>query len=69
MATLQGKVQIHVSQTVTLENLQAILAQIAGMTGCRTCGILGVDLQLTGDPVELQQIAKLPGVQTVSFGE
>jgi hypothetical protein len=66
---LQGKVQIHVSQTVTLENLQAILAQIAGMTGCRTCGILGVDLQLTGDPVELQQIAKLPGVQTVSFGE
>jgi hypothetical protein len=69
MATLQGKVQIHVSQNVTLENLQAILAQIAGMTGCRTCGILGVDLQLTGDPVELQQIAKLPGVQTVSFGE
>jgi hypothetical protein len=66
---LQGKVQIHVSQNVTLENLQAILAQISGMTGCRTCGILGVDLQLTGDPVELQQIAKLPGVQTVSFGE
>ena len=34
MATLQGKVQIHVSQDVTLENLQAIIARIAGMTGC-----------------------------------
>ena len=69
MATLQGKVQIHVSQNVTLENLQSIIAQISGMTGCRTCGILGVDLQLTGDPVELEQISKIPGVQSVSLGE
>jgi len=69
MATLQGKVQIHVSQDVTLENLQAIIARIVGMTGCPHCGILGIDLQLTGDPVELQQLAKLPGVQTVAFGE
>jgi hypothetical protein len=69
MPTLTGKVQIHVSQSVTLDNLQAIIAQIAGLTGCRACGILGVDLQLTGDPVELQQIAKLPGVQSVTFGE
>jgi hypothetical protein len=68
MSTLQGPVHVRVSQTVTLENLQSIVAHIAGMTGCRTCGLLGVDLRLSGDPAELQQVAKLAGVQTVTFG-
>jgi hypothetical protein len=69
MATLQGKLHIHVNQNITLENLHAIVAHIAGMSGCRTCGIMGIDLRLTGDPVELQQVTKLPGVQSISFGE
>jgi hypothetical protein len=69
MSTLQGSVHVRVSQNVTLENLQAIVAHLAGMTGCRTCGLLGVDLRLTGDPAELQQVAKLAGVQSVTFGE
>jgi len=68
MSTLQGPVHVRVSQNVTLENLQAIVVHIAGMTGCRTCGLMGVDLRLTGDPAELQQVAKLAGVQTVTFG-
>jgi hypothetical protein len=69
MSTLQGSVHVRVSQNVTLENLQAIVGHIAGMTGCRTCGLMGVDLRLTGDPAELQQVAKLAGVQSVIFGE
>ncbi len=66
---LRGTVSIRVAENVTLENLQTILATIGGMCGCRTCGIMGVDLRLTGDPVETQQLANLPGVKTVSVGE
>ncbi len=69
MSTLQGSLHVRVGQNVTLENLQSIVAHIAGMTGCRTCGLMGVDLRLTGDPAELQQVAKLAGVQSVTFGE
>jgi hypothetical protein len=68
-ANLQGTIHIRVNENVNLENLQGIVAHIAGMTGCRTCGIMGVDLRLSGDPAEFQQIAKLPGVKTASFGE
>ena len=65
---LQGSVHIRVAENVSLEHLQSILAHIVGMSGCRTCGIMGIDLRLSGDPVESQQIANLPGVKSVSFG-
>ena len=68
-SNLRGTIPIRVSENVSLENLQSIVAHIAGMTGCRTCGIMGVDLRLSGDPAEFQQVAKLPGVKAVSFGE
>jgi len=67
-SNLQGSVHIRVTENVTLEHLQGIVAQIAGLCGCRTCGIMGVDLRLSGDPVEAQQIARLPGVKSASFG-
>lgn len=66
--TLRGAVNIRVAENVSLDHLQSLVAHIAGLAGCRTCGIMGVDLRLTGDPVETQQIAKLPGVKSVSFG-
>jgi hypothetical protein len=69
MAELRGVVSIRVKEDVTLEHLHGIITKIAGMTGCRTCGIMGVDLRLSGDPVEFQQIAKLPGVKSASFSE
>ncbi len=68
-ASLKGNIKIRVTQNVTLENLHSIIDNIVGMTGCRTCGLLGVDLQLGGDPVEFQQITKLPGVQSASFSD
>lgn len=64
---LKGTVHIKVKEDVSLEHLQSIVATIAGLSGCRTCGILGVDLRLSGDPAELSQIAKLPGVQSADF--
>lgn len=67
---LQGTVHVRVNGNVTLEHLNQIVATIGGLAGCRTCGIMGIDLRLTGDPVETQQqLAKLPGVQSVTFGQ
>jgi hypothetical protein len=66
---LQGVIKIHVKENVNLEQLHGLIAHIGGLAGCPTCGLLGIDLRLSGDPVELQQITKLPGVQSASFGE
>ena len=65
---LKGTIKIRVSQNVSLENLHSLIDRIVGISGCRTCGLGGIDLHLSGDPVELQEVAKLPGVQSVSFG-
>lgn len=65
----RGVVQVKVNENVSLEHLQAIVARIAGMTGCRPCGIMGIDLRLIGDPAESVELGKLPGVKSVTFGE
>lgn len=65
---LQGPVHITVRENISLEQLQGIIGTLVGLSGCRTCGILGIDLRLSGEPVEANQIAKLPGVQSVGFG-
>jgi hypothetical protein len=64
---LQGPVHVTVREDISLEQLQTIIANIVGYGGCRACGILGIDLRLSGDPVEANQIAKLPGVKSVGF--
>jgi hypothetical protein len=66
---LQGIVKVRVKQDVNLEQLHSLIDHIAGMTGCRTCGIMGVDVRLSGDPAELEQIANLPAVRSASIGE
>lgn len=68
MADLKGTVRVNVAENISLDQLHGIVAKIAGMAGCRTCGILGIDLRLSGDPVESQEIGKLPGVKSVGFG-
>lgn len=68
MAELRGSVHIKVAENVSLEHLQGMIVKVVGMTGCRTCGIMGVDLRLSGDPLEAQDLAKLPGVKSVGFG-
>ncbi|HUV97759.1 MAG TPA: hypothetical protein VMV98_09835 [Acidobacteriaceae bacterium] len=65
---LHGPVHLTVKENISLEQLQSIIGTIVGLSGCRTCGIMGIDLRLSGEPVEASQIAKLPGVQSVGFG-
>jgi len=68
MANLRGAVHIRVAEKVTLDHLHTIIDQIAGLSGCRACGLLGIDLRLMGDPVEAADIVKLPGVKSATFG-
>lgn len=65
---LKGVITVRLTEKVNLDNLNAIVARVAGLSGCTHCGLLGIDLRLTGDPVESQQLKSLPGVQSVGFG-
>jgi hypothetical protein len=67
-ARLQGTVKIRVKSDISLENLHRIIDEVTGMTGCRPCGLLGIDLYLGGDPPEFGQVGKLPGVNSASLG-
>ena len=66
---LQGIVKIRVKEQVSLEQLHGLIDDIVIKCGCKACGLLGIDLRLSGDPVEVEQITKLPGVKSASFGE
>ena len=63
----QSRITVQLKENVNLEQLQNIVAQVARHTGCTSCGLLGVDFRLKGDPAEAAQIRQLPGVGTMSF--
>ena len=68
VAANRTTIRVHLQQNVDIEKISAIVAAIGGRYGCRTCGLLGFDLQLAGDPGDLTQIEKLPGVASVGLG-
>lgn len=59
-------VVVAVHSTINPKQLLDLVFRVGGLVGCRTCGLVGIDLRLVGpDPVELkeaQSLAKLPGV-------
>lgn len=60
-------VRVNLAKNVDLAQLNTIIGTIGGRYGCRTCGLLGFDLELAGDPEEFGEAASLPGVQSVRF--
>jgi hypothetical protein len=60
-------VKVTLKENVSLDQLTKIISGIGGRYGCRTCGLMGVDLQLSGDPGDLPEIASLPGVKSASL--
>lgn len=60
-------VRVHLKDNVDVDKIAAIVAAIGGRYGCRTCGLLGFDLQLAGDPGDFAPIEKLPGVASVEM--
>ena len=63
----RSTVRVNLAPNVDVEKITAIVAAIGGRYGCRTCGLLGFDLQLAGDPGDFSQIEKLPGVASVGL--
>ncbi len=59
-------IQVHVSEDIKLESLQQVVAHITHLAGCTGCGLLGVDLHITGDPVELSQVGQIQGVRSIN---
>ncbi|MDE3195712.1 MAG: hypothetical protein KGN84_05175 [Acidobacteriota bacterium] len=70
VSKLHGRATIGVklAPNTNLEQIQKVIAEIGRLNGCLPCGLLGIDVRLTGDPVELGALAHLPGVQGVQFG-
>jgi hypothetical protein len=68
MSTSRTTIHVHLKESVDLEKITAIVSAIGGRYGCRTCGLLGFDLQLAGDPGDFSQVEKLPGVASVGLG-
>ena len=62
-----GTVTVNVSESVKLETLQAALANIARLTGCLGCGLVGVDVNFRGGDPDLNGVRNLPGVTNVTF--
>lgn len=65
---LRGIVRARVTKSVTIPTIMQLVEHVGGLAGCRTCGLMGIDLQITGEPVESPQMPTLPGVTSVSFG-
>jgi hypothetical protein len=61
-------VSVVVDSEVNLDQVGELVGRIGGLVGCRTCGLIGIDLRITGgDPAELKQLglAELAGVRSV----
>jgi hypothetical protein len=56
-------VNVHVQPKVTVEALTHIISTIGGKYGCRTCGLMGVDLHLTGDAGDPYELANVEGIK------
>jgi hypothetical protein len=63
-----ASLQVRVTPNVTPEALSQVLASIMRLRGCVSCGLLGVDLRITGDPAEINELKNIQGVQSVSMG-
>jgi hypothetical protein len=45
-------VEIVVKPDVTVDQISDVVGRIGGLVGCRTCGLLGIDLRLTAEDPE-----------------
>jgi hypothetical protein len=45
-------ITVSLKKSPNVEAISTIIAGIGGRYGCRTCGLLGVDVVLKGDPAE-----------------
>jgi hypothetical protein len=58
-------VKVTLKGAVDVEAINKIVATIGGIYGCRTCGLLGFDLNLAGDPGDFSGLKGLPNVGSI----
>ena len=63
-----GSVHIGVAENIKLETLHQIIDQIARISGCPACGLLGIDLTFRGGDPEVNALRNLQGVNEVGLG-
>ena len=56
-------VRVNLEKNVSVESLALIISTIGGRYGCRTCGLMGIDLNLAGDPGDFSEVESLTGVK------
>jgi hypothetical protein len=65
-------VEVVVRSNIHAEQISELVTRVGGLHGCRTCGLVGIDLRLVGsDPAELEEhgLAEVPGVLSVVISE
>jgi hypothetical protein len=58
------QISVAVQSTITLSGINALVAHIAGLTGCTPCGLLGVDLRMFG--VDSFEVGEIQSIQAVT---
>ena len=58
-------VRVVLKPNVDLQTLNRALGSIIGRSGCRTCGLGGIDLVLTAGDPELENLAGTDGISAV----
>lgn len=64
----RANISVRLAANTNLETINRIVDTIGGRYGCTTCGLAGIDLRLSGDPVEFEQFSKIAGVKSVNVG-
>ncbi|MDQ2834363.1 MAG: hypothetical protein M3Y50_11570 [Acidobacteriota bacterium] len=64
----RANISIRLASHANLETITKIVESIGGRYGCTTCGLAGIDVRLSGDPVEFEQFSQIAGVKSVNVG-
>ena len=63
-ASARKKIEVRLTPEANLKTLTDVISTIGGRYGCRTCGLAGIDLELSGQPVEDEELSKVSGVRS-----
>ena len=61
------QVNVTLNKDVTPDSVHEVLSAIFRAHGCTGCGLMGVDVNLRGAPVEAEGIGQVNGVHSVEI--
>lgn len=57
--------KVHLKPEVSVQDIHSIIERILNQTGCRTCGLVGIDLSFFGGDPAAQLLKGVNGVENV----